>query len=87
VACERHGFDPDAATELDRAKRSDQGWMRRVAIVAPEASGTLRATAYRLGPSMATPDGASRFFYIAKPSKAERNAGLDGTVNTRASNS
>jgi hypothetical protein len=23
-------------------------------------------------------DGASRFFYIAKPSKAERNAGLDG---------
>jgi DNA modification methylase len=28
-------------------------------------------------------DGASRFFYIAKPSKAERNAGLDGLPERR----
>lgn len=34
------------------------------------------------GPAFGDSGGASRFFYCAKPSRAERNAGLDGATST-----
>jgi DNA modification methylase len=68
-------FDPDAATELDRqsgvskagAPRSDRG----TGGIWAEGNGIP------VGPQYGDTGGASRFFYIAKPSKAERNAGLE----------
>jgi DNA modification methylase len=69
-------FDPDAATELDRqsgvskagAPRSD----RDTGGIWAEGNGIP------VGPQYGDTGGASRFFYIAKPSKAERTC--NGTV-------
>jgi DNA modification methylase len=69
-------FDPDAATELDRqsgvskagAPRSDRG----IGGIWAEGNGIP------VGPQYGDTGGASRFFYIAKPSKAERTC--NGTV-------
>ena len=71
-------FSPEAAAELDRQSGILTSGMKK--------AGTLEKHAGQInfsGPTLSTADtygdtgGASRFFFIAKPSQAERCAGLD----------
>jgi hypothetical protein len=70
-------LDPEAAAMLDEQTgelHSQDPATRR----AGERNGGLFGMAESAGAAYADTGGASRFFYVAKASSAERNAGLDG---------
>lgn len=75
-------FDEEAAALLDaqsgHSKSSDNKWEgeNNAPIYGKYAKGVRQATYSDAG-------GASRFFYVAKAGKKERNAGLDGFVEKR----
>jgi DNA modification methylase len=73
-------LDEDAAALLD-AQSGDVGAASPVRGTEPSAASTGMITGTRArvsGPFHADTGGASRFFYCAKASRAEREAGLDG---------
>ncbi len=76
-------FDEDAARMLDEQSK---GYGRSAGNYPSNSRGTGMGTTYLpkkpQGTLYGDSGGASRFFYVAKTSKNERNAGLDGSVST-----
>jgi DNA modification methylase len=73
-------LDEEAAALLD-----EQSGVSKSGTGEPNGSGGIwnPSTGKPAGPQHGDTGGASRFFYVAKPSRSERNAGIDGFKTVR----
>jgi site-specific DNA-methyltransferase (adenine-specific) len=69
-------LDEEAAALLD--EQSGESVSQKTEINQTESSSIFLANQWQRGTSHTDSGGASRFFYVAKAAKAERNFGLDG---------
>jgi site-specific DNA-methyltransferase (adenine-specific) len=69
-------LDEEAAALLD--EQSGESKSMQTEVNTKPSESPFLASAWRRGQSHGDSGGASRFFYVAKASRSERNAGLDG---------